>query len=57
MNKEINEFDRIVIGVREWAFKTVLSDPWCGCNWEMDRTGREEAKKRTTGDLLKQLLS
>ena len=24
MNKEINEFDRIVIGVREWSVKTVF---------------------------------
>jgi len=52
MDKNINDNDRIVIGVREWAFKTVLSDPYCGQNWEEDRVGRDEAKKRTTESLL-----
>ena len=52
MDKNINDNDRIIIGVREWAFQTVLSDPWCGHNWEEDRLSRDEAKKRTTEDLL-----
>jgi len=52
MDKNIIDDDRIIIGVREWAFKTVLSDPWCGHNWEMDRVDKKEASKRTTKDLL-----
>lgn len=32
MDKNINDEDRIVIGVREWAVETVLGDKWVGTN-------------------------
>ena len=61
MNKEIDEFDRVKVGVREWAFQTVLSDPYCGQKWDVDRKMRQDKSTnfeilyptdRTTDDLL-----
>ena len=28
MNKEINELDRMIIGVREWALQQILDEAW-----------------------------
>lgn len=54
MDKKINDDDRIIIGVREWSFTTVLTDPWCGRNWTEDRVNcfNEGKKERTTEQLL-----
>ena len=32
MNKEINELDRMIIGVREWAIQTAVGDPFIDRN-------------------------
>jgi len=36
MDKYINDEDRIVIGVREWAIQTVLGDKWIESNLVKD---------------------
>lgn len=60
MDKNID--GRIIIGVREWAFKTVLSDPYCGQKWDVDRVPKSDKStnwetqyptNRTTDDLLR----
>jgi len=64
MDKTINitDVDRLIVGVREWAFQTVLSDPYCGQKWEEDRVPRQDKSTnwkvqyptdRTTDDLIK----
>jgi len=55
MNKEINEFDRMIIGVREWAFKTVLGDPWVGLNWTEDRCSHSDEEKKIKDRTTEQL--
>ena len=42
MNKEINELDRMTIGVREWAVETILTK-----GLEMDRWLRPESPPNT----------
>jgi hypothetical protein len=32
MDKNINELDRLIVGVREWAVETVMGDKWVGRN-------------------------
>ena len=36
MDKQTNELDRIIIGVREWAIQTVLGDKWIEGNLVKD---------------------
>ena len=53
MDKNINDNDRIIIGVREWALQTVLGDKWVGRNLveEAKETGNTKAIVETATEL------